>query len=103
MIKKTNARHGDFYIFTNDIFISRCLDLYGEWSEAEMVVYETFIQKEHIVIEVGSHIGSFTVPIARLAKSVFAFEPQRTVFQVLNTNLITNGIHNVYSYMHAVE
>ena len=44
MIKKTNARHGDFYIFTNDIFISRCLDLYGEWSEAEMVVYETFIQ-----------------------------------------------------------
>jgi FkbM family methyltransferase len=102
MIKKTNARHGDFYIFTNDIFISRCLDLYGEWSEAEMVVYETFIQKEHIVIEVGSHIGSFTVPIARLAKSVFAFEPQRTVFQVLNTNLITNGIHNVYSYMHAV-
>jgi FkbM family methyltransferase len=102
MIKKTNARHGDFYIFTNDIFISRCLDLYGEWSEAEMVVYETFIQKEHIVIEVGSHIGSFTVPIARLAKSVFSFEPQRTVFQVLNTNLITNGIHNVYSYMHAV-
>jgi FkbM family methyltransferase len=102
MIKKTNARHGDFYIFEKDMFISRCLDLYGEWSEAEMVIYNTFIKKEHIVIEVGSHIGSFTVPIARLAKSVFAFEPQRTVFQVLNTNLITNGIHNVYSYMHAV-
>ena len=102
MIKKTNARHGDFYIFEKDMFISRCLDLYGEWSEAEMLIYNTFIKKEHIVIEVGSHIGSFTVPIARLAKSVFTFEPQRTVFQVLNTNLITNGIHNVYSYMHAV-
>jgi hypothetical protein len=24
------------------------------------------------------------------------------VFQVLNTNLIINGIHNVYSYMNAV-
>jgi FkbM family methyltransferase len=59
-------------------------------------------KKEHIVIEVGSHIGSFTVPIAKLAKSVFSFEPQRTVFQVLNTNLIINNIHNVYSYMNAV-
>jgi hypothetical protein len=37
MIKKTNARHGDFYIFEKDIYISRCLDLYGEWSEAEMM------------------------------------------------------------------
>ena len=102
MIKKINARHGDFYIFTNDIFISRCLDLYGEWSEAEMLIYNTFIKKEDIVIEVGSHIGSFTVPIAKLAKSVFSFEPQRTVFQVLNTNLIINDVHNVYSYMNAV-
>jgi hypothetical protein len=42
MIKKTNARHGDFYIFEKDIYISRCLDLYGEWSEAEMIVYNTF-------------------------------------------------------------
>jgi hypothetical protein len=52
-----------FIFLTNDIFISRCLDLYGEWSEAEMLIYNTFIKKEHIVIEVGSHIGSFTVPI----------------------------------------
>ena len=102
MLKRTNARHGDFYIFEKDMFISRCLDLYGEWSEAEMIVYETFIKKDYTVIEVGSHIGSFTVPIAKLARSVFAFEPQRTVFQVLNANLITNGIHNVYSYMNAV-
>jgi hypothetical protein len=39
---------------------------------------------------------------AKLAQSVFSFEPQRTVFQVLNTNLIINGVHNVYSYMNAV-
>jgi len=102
MIKKTNARHGDFYIFEKDIYISRCLDLYGEWSEAEMIVYNTFIKKDHVVIEVGSHIGSFTVPISKLAQSVFSFEPQRTVSQVLNTNLIINGVRNVYSYMNAV-
>jgi hypothetical protein len=50
MIKKTNARHGDFYIFTNDIFISRCLDLYGEWSEAEMVIYEYIYSKKNILL-----------------------------------------------------
>ena len=101
-VKTTKARHGDFHIFENDIFISRCLDLYGEWSEAEMIIYNTLLKKEHVVIEVGSHIGCFTVPISRLVNSVFSFEPQRTVFQVLNTNLITNKVHNVYSYMYAV-
>ena len=102
IIKKTDTRHGEYFILKNDLFISRCLDVYGEWNESEMLIYNTFIKKEHVVIEVGSHIGSFTVPIAKLAASVFSFEPQRTVFQVLNANLMNNHIHNVYSYMHAV-
>jgi hypothetical protein len=54
-----------FRFLQYDICISRCLDSYGEWSEAEMVVYKTFIQKEHTVIEVGSQIGSVTGPIAK--------------------------------------
>lgn len=102
MLKKTNARHGDFYIFEDDIFISKSLEMYGEWSEGEMEIYKACIKPDMAVIEVGSHIGTFTVPISKLCKAVYSFEPQRTVHQVLNTNLITNGCHNVYSYMMAV-
>ena len=102
MIKQVKARHGTFNIFEDDIYVSRCLEMYGEWSEGEMDVYNHFINKQKAVIEVGSHIGTFTVPISKLAAAVYSFEPQRTVYQVLNSNLILNGCHNVYSYMMGV-
>lgn len=102
MLKKVKAKHGEFFIFEDDVFVSRCLEMYGEWSEGEMPVYETCIKPDMAVIEVGSHIGAFTVPISKLCKAVYSFEPQRKVFQVLNANLTLNNCHNVYSYMMAV-
>jgi hypothetical protein len=54
MIKKTNARHGDFYIFTNDIFISRCLDLYGEWSVKSLASSLSYLYEGHKVLELAA-------------------------------------------------
>jgi FkbM family methyltransferase len=104
MIKteKVKGKHGDFYIIDKDMFISRSLKEYGEWGEGEMEVYNACIQPKTAVIEVGSHIGSLTVPISKLCHCVFSFEPQRTVFQLLNTNLRINNIDNVYTYMNPV-
>lgn len=102
MIKQVKARHGTFNIFRDDIYVSRCLEMYGEWSEGEMKVYQHLVDKEKAVVEVGSHIGAFTVPLSKLCKAVYSFEPQRTVYQVLNSNLILNECRNVYSYMMAV-
>ena len=100
--EKIKARYGDFYIIKNDAYICRSLKEYGEWSQGEIHIYETCIRKNSCVIEVGSHIGSLTVPISKLCNSVFAFEPQRKIFQLLNTNLCINNIQNVYAYMNAV-
>jgi FkbM family methyltransferase len=100
--EKIKARYGDFYIIKNDAYICRSLKEYGEWSQGEMHIYETCIRKNSCVIEVGSHIGSLTVPISKLCNSVFAFEPQRKIFQLLNTNLCINNVQNVYAYMNAV-
>tara|TARA_S200002703_G_scaffold9044_1_gene8999 strand:- start:4790 stop:5623 length:834 start_codon:yes stop_codon:yes gene_type:complete len=102
MIKQVKAKHGTFNIFEDDIFVSRCLELYGEWSEGEIDIYKSCIGPDDVVIEVGSHIGAFTVPISKLAKVVYTFEPQRTVFQVLNSNLVLNDCRNVYAYMMAI-
>ena len=102
MLKKVKARHGEFYIFEDDIFVSKCLDMYGEWSEGEMDIYKACITPDMAVIEVGSHIGAFTVPLSKMCKALYSFEPQRKVFQVLNTNLTINDCHNVYAYMMAV-
>ena len=64
-----------------------------------MHIYETLVKKDSVVVEIGSHIGSLTVPISRLCKTLFTFEPQRLLFQLLNTNLVINNIDNVVAYL----
>lgn len=100
--EKVKARHGEFNIIKHDQFISKCLKDYGEWGEGEMPVYKSFLNQQSIVVEVGAHLGSLTVPISKLCHSVYAFEPQRTVFQILNSNLVLNQIENVFTYMNPV-
>lgn len=57
------------------------------------------------VIEVGSNNGHFTIEFAELVGNkgrVFAFEPQRIIFQQLCCNLFLNGIDNVLAHQIAI-
>lgn len=99
MFKDIKAKHGDFRILHFDMYISRYLEKYGEWSEFEVELYEKIINKNFVVIEVGSHIGSHTVPLAKLAGTVICYEPQRLIYQTLNHNIIKNNLTNVVTYM----
>lgn len=102
MFKDIKAKRGDFRILTFDMFISKYLEKYGEWSEPECELYDNFIKPNFVVIEVGSHIGSHTVPLAKLASYVISYEPQRLIYQTLCHNIIKNNLKNVCAYMMAV-
>jgi FkbM family methyltransferase len=57
------------------------------------------------VIEVGSNNGHFTIEFAELVGDkgrVFAYEPQRIIFQQLCCNLFLNGIDNVFANQIAI-
>lgn len=57
------------------------------------------------VIEVGSNNGNFTIEFAEMVGDngrIFAFEPQRVIFQQLCGNIFMNGLDNVYAYNVAV-
>jgi FkbM family methyltransferase len=57
------------------------------------------------VIEVGSNNGHFTIEFAELVGDkgrIFAYEPQRIIFQQLCCNLFLNGIDNVFAYQLAI-
>ncbi len=75
------------------------------WEPHVVALLENHVEPGSVVIEVGAHIGTHTVPIARWTGPhgrVYAFEPQRKIFRELHHNLALNGLTNVVPLRFAV-
>lgn len=101
-VKVADCRHGRFLFNPVDTYIGRSLALYGEFSEGEAELFAQLIQPGDAVIEVGANLGALTVPLARLAGVVLAFEPQRIIHQQLCANVALNGLTNVFAQQMAL-
>jgi FkbM family methyltransferase len=89
----------------HDIYVGGSLAKYGEFSVAEQELFAQIVRPGMVVVEVGANIGAHTVDLARRVGSagrVYAFEPQRIVFQTLCANLALNQCTNVYASQVAV-
>ena len=89
----------------NDIYVGRAIELYGEYSESEAHLFEQLVSEGDIVVEVWSNIGAHTLMFSQAAGGkgrVYAFEPQRVVFQTLCANLALNSITNVECFQAVV-
>ncbi len=99
------CRTGPLVYNKNDRYIGKGLEKYGEFSFGEQELFRQIVQPGHIVMEVGANIGAHTVLLSQLVGDtggVFAFEPQRIVFQTLCANLALNQCLNVYARQAAV-
>ena len=100
-----DGRHGRFLCNPNDHYIGRSLIAYGEWGEAEVRLFERVLRPGDVAVEVGSNIGTHTVPISKAVGpggTVHAFEPQRLIHQLLCANLALNDRFNVHTHRAAV-
>ena len=91
-------RYGKIMYNQLDEFVGRSLRLYGEFSQGEASLFEQIVKPGHVVVEAGANIGAHTVHLAQLAGDkgqVWAFEPQRLVFQLLAGNVALNSLTNV--------
>ncbi len=94
-------RFGRIISNIHDVYIGRSLRLYGEYSPYETLLFDQILLPGMWVIEAGANIGSHTVHMAQLVGDqgrVYAFEPQRLPFQLLNGNLAINSITNTYTF-----
>jgi FkbM family methyltransferase len=92
------CKHGFMMFHTNDTYIGRSLDIYGEFSEGEMELFGQFIRPGMSVVDAGANIGVHTIYFAKAVGAggqVLAFEPQRVLHQILCANLALNGLANV--------
>jgi FkbM family methyltransferase len=100
------CRTGPMLYNKNDTYIGRSLQKYGEfcWLEIEEV-FSKVVHPGELVVDAGANIGTHTVEFSRLVGAegaVFAFEPQRLVFQALCANLALNHCVNVMAYREAL-
>jgi FkbM family methyltransferase len=92
------CRHGIFAYNLNDLYISRSMDMYGEWCESELALLFQVIKPGAVVVDVGANIGTHTVALAShvtATGAVYAMEPQRLTFQLLCANIALNALTNV--------
>ena len=98
-------RYGKIMYNQLDQYVGKSLRLYGEFSQGEADIFEQIVKPGHIVIEAGANIGSHTIHLAQLAGDtgqVWAFEPQRLVFQLLAGNVALNSLTNVHCLQNCV-
>jgi FkbM family methyltransferase len=97
-VKLTHTRHGLMLYPAKDIFIGPCLQAYGEYCPEEGNTFRQLLRSGNVVVEAGANIGSHTVHLSRIVGptgQVYAFEPQRRIFQILCANLALNNVANV--------
>jgi FkbM family methyltransferase len=96
---------GRFFVDNTDDVIKRIIVSGEAWEGHILKALEEHVVPGTVVIDVGAHIGTHTVPIARLVGPwgrVYAFEPQRKIFRELHHNLALNGATNAVALRYAV-
>ncbi len=105
LVRVGRCRHGVMTWFRHDLHVGRALELYGEWAEAEVELLGVFLGPGKVAVDVGANIGTHAVPMARAVGPtgrVLAFEPQRTVHEVLCANAELNGLRHLEAVHAAV-
>jgi FkbM family methyltransferase len=90
----------------NDQYIGASIERYGEFSYGEMELLQQIIAPGSYVVEVGANIGAHTLGFSKRVGSsgrVFAYEPQRIIFQTLCANMSINSCLNVYCFEQAAS
>jgi FkbM family methyltransferase len=92
------TRYGPLLYNRFDQYVGGSIAAYGEFSEGEAAMFGQLVGTGGVVVEAGANIGAHTVHLAKRVGetgAVYAFEPQRIVFQTLCANLALNQLVNV--------
>ncbi|MDB5244608.1 MAG: Methyltransferase FkbM [Parcubacteria group bacterium] len=91
MEKTLHTAHGDFVIDTEkDAKIASILES-GYNHEGTLDLLPYFMKEGGIAVDVGAHIGTLSIPFARYASKVIAFEPTKESFHYLVKNVKLNN------------
>ncbi len=74
------------------------LSIFGAYEPYETEVCSKFVKKGSSVLDIGAHIGYYTLLLAKATGTngkVYAFEPEPMNYKLLEKNILYNEYHNV--------
>lgn len=91
-----NTKNGTFYCSeeVDKKMVSHFVN-YGGHSLDEIENLKMFLSSDSVVFDVGAHIGTFTIPLSRVAKKIYSFEPNQINVALLEKNIDVNGRKNI--------
>lgn len=99
------CRDGYMLYNINDRYVGNSLHEYGEFSLLEKELLSQIISPGSVLLDIGANMGAHTLWMAKAVGNegkVYAFEPQRVLFQLLCANMALNNLLNVHCMMQAV-
>ena len=84
-----NTKNGAFLTDRNDL-IGKQICVNNIWEPEIIEIYTSLIKPDHIVLDIGAHMGFHTINFAKLSKHVYAFEPQKPLYNQLCGNVFLN-------------
>ena len=66
-------------------------------------IFEQYINEDSIVIEGGCHIGLHSVKLSKLSKKLYCYEPLKSSYDLLLSNLELNNCENVEVFNNALS
>jgi hypothetical protein len=91
-------KYGKVIYNSNDYYMGTCISEYGEYCDSEIAILSRLINKDDVVLDIGSNIGLMTIPFSKMVGKngkIIAYEPQPNIFKVLCGNVAINNLDNV--------
>lgn len=90
-----DTANGQLLVPSTDFIVGHCLAFHGAYDLAKVQALTALLPPSARVLVVGAHVGALVVPLAGVARTVVAVEPNPVILPLLRANLVLNELHNV--------
>ncbi|MEM9221457.1 MAG: hypothetical protein AAGB11_03520 [Pseudomonadota bacterium] len=77
------TEYGKFLIPPQDIGIKHQLMRFGAHQRTDLEMLLSVVHSDDFALDLGAHVGTYTVPLARTARQVVAVEADETRSEIL--------------------
>ena len=91
------TKHDELFLFENtenNPNLSFWRDIYSNWEQETFYVFDNFLRKDKVFIDIGGWIGTTAMYGSRKSKHVYSVEADNKSIADLQTNLQTNCVQN---------